>query len=293
MHAGLSASDRLVEIDGRRVHLIDRPGSDPRAMVLVFVHGASGNGRDPDLAFGTAFPRHRKIFVDRPGQGGTARLGRSDAAPDVQAAVVAGVLDRLGIARAIVVGHSWGGSVTAAFGIGHPDRAAGLVFLAPATHPWPGGVDFTYHLTVAPAIGPAFARAVVPWLGRLLMEGALKGVFAPDPVPEGYAEAIGAELVLRPAAFRANAEDVHDLHGHVTRLSPHYREIAAPTLIVTGDRDPIVLADIHSAGLARDIAGARLVTLPGIGHMPHHAARARVVAEIEALIAEVEATAAE
>jgi len=279
----------FVEIDGRRVHLFDRRGGDSTAPVLVFVHGASGNGRDPLFAFADAFPRHRAIFVDRPGQGFTARLGRGDAAPDAQAAVIAGVLDRLGVARAIVVGHSWGGSVAAAFGVTHPSRTAGLVFLAPATHPWPGGVDFTYHLAVVPGLGRAFVGAVVPWLGRLLMPGALRGVFAPDAVPEGYARAIAAELVLRPAAFRANAEDVHDLHGHVTRLSPRYREISAPTLIVTGDSDPIVLADIHSAGLARDIAGARLVMLAGIGHMPHHAARARVVAEIERLIAEVEA----
>ena len=57
----------------------------------------------------------------------------------------------------------------------------------------------------------------------------------------------------------------------------------------TGSRDPIVLNDIHAAGLVRDIAGARLVELEGRGHMPHHAATDRVAAEIAALAARVEA----
>ncbi len=282
---------RFVEVGPRRVHVIDLEGTEPSAPVLVFVHGASGNGRDPLLAFGDHFQRHRRLFVDRPGQGWSTRLGRGDAAPDVQAAVLAGLLDRLGIDRAIVVGHSWGGAVTAAFGVGHGERTAGLVFLAPATHPWPGGIDGSYRLTMMPGIGRLFTDLAVAPVGRAMMGRALQGVFAPDPVPEGYARAIGAELVLRAAAFRANAEDVHDLLGHVRRLSTRYGEIAAPTLIVTGDRDPVVLREIHSAGLARDIVGARLVTLAGIGHMPHHAARERVVAEIEALIRLVETAA--
>jgi pimeloyl-ACP methyl ester carboxylesterase len=204
--------------------------------------------------------------------------------------VIADVLSAKGIDRAIVVGHSWGGSVAAAFGVHHRDRTAGLVFLAPATHPWPGAViDILYRLSAAPVAGALLDRVAVPIVGRLMIDRSIAGVFAPDPVPENYRREIGADLVLRPEEWRANAEDVYRLHGHVSDLAPRYREIDAPTLIVTGTRDPIVRADIHAEGLARDIAGSRLVRLEGVGHMPHHAARDRVVAEIERLIGEVEA----
>lgn len=282
------AVTRDLDLAGRRVRLIDRPGADATAVPLLFVHGASGNRRDPFLAFGDHLIRHRALFVDRPGQGGSSRHGRADAAPDAQAAVLAAVLDRLGIARAVVIGHSWGGSVAAAMAVVRPERVAGLVFLAPATHPWPGGVDATYRIATAPAIGAAFCRLVVPLVGPTLMPAAIRSVFAPDPVPADYAEIVATRSVLRPAAYRANAEDVADLHGHVRRLSAHYGAIAVPTAIVTGTRDPIVLREIHSAGLARDIAGARLVELEGLGHMPHHAATERVVAEIAMVIARVE-----
>lgn len=280
----------LVRLGHRTVHLIDRPGSDSSAPAIVFVHGASGNARDPALAFTDAFPRHRLIFLDRPGHGWSSRHGSEDAAPAAQAAVVAELLEEKGIERAVVVGHSWGGSVAAAFGVHHREATAGLVFLAPATHPWPGAViGPLYRIAARPIAGALLRHVAVPTIGRLTIEKSIAEVFAPDPTPENYRAAIGADLILRPEEWHANAEDVFRLHGHLSELSPRYGEIDAPTLIVSGTDDPIVRADIHAEGLARDIPGARLVWLEDIGHMPHHAARDRVVEEIEELIREIEA----
>ena len=54
--------------------------------------------------------------------------------------------------------------------------------------------------------------------------------------------------------------------------------------IVTGDSDAIVAPAIHAYALARDIPGARLTVLPGIGHMPHWSAPEAVVAAIERVV---------
>ncbi|MGO8126822.1 alpha/beta fold hydrolase, partial [Rhizobium ruizarguesonis] len=58
---------------------------------------------------------------------------------------IARLMEKRGIEKEIIVGHSFGGAITAAFGLRHPDKTAGLLFLAPATHPWPGGIDWYYH----------------------------------------------------------------------------------------------------------------------------------------------------
>ncbi len=84
----------------------------------------------------------------------------------------------------------------------------------------------------------------------------------------------------RPWHFRANAEDVAALAGHVARLSKRYGAIRAPTAIVTGDRDTIVTPEIHSAGCAAEIQGATLRLLANVGHSPHHAAPEAVIEAI-------------
>ena len=48
------------------------------------------------------------------------------------------VLDRLGVDRVILVGHSWGGLLALTFALDYSHRVAGLVVIAPPTHPWLG-----------------------------------------------------------------------------------------------------------------------------------------------------------
>ena len=75
--------------------------------------------------------------------------------------------------------------------------------------------------------------------------------------------------MLRPWHFLANAEDVVDFEAHVRACSRATGKVRAPTAILTGDRDQVVYADIHSFGCHRDIPGATLNVIQGLGHSPH------------------------
>ena len=161
-----------------------------------------------------------------------------------------------------------------------PEFVRGLVLVAPVSHPWPGGVAWYYTLAASRALGPLFRRLIVLPAGLATMSAGVRGVFDPNPTPPDYIAKTRLPLVLRPKHFKANAEDVVDLEAHVAALSPRYGAIGAPTAIVTGDSDGIVYAHIHSAGCARDIPGATLTTLSGVGHSPHHSAPESVVAAI-------------
>ena len=112
------------------------------------------------------------------------------------------------------------------------------------------------------------------------MPGGVRSVFEPGPTPENYIERTRLPLVLRPWHFRANAEDVVDIEGHVAVLSKRYGAIRAPTAIVTGDRDSVVYAHIHSVGSARDIPGRACSVLAGVGHSPHYSAPDAVIEAI-------------
>ncbi|GEO86093.1 MULTISPECIES: alpha/beta fold hydrolase [Alphaproteobacteria] len=273
----------LTDVGGFSLHALHVPANaDASLPPIVFIHGASGNLRDQATAFlGPLEGRAELLFVDRPGHGYSQRGGPDTAYPDGQAAAVARLMEQRGIDRAIIVGHSFGGAIAASFGVLYPEKTAGLLFLAPASHPWPGGVDWYYRLASTPLVGPLFCHTVALHAGKARLDAATRTVFAPNPCPHDYVQHTAPALVLRPAAFRANATDVANLHGYVSRFAKRYREIKAPTVIVTGGSDAIVLEEIHARGLARDIEGSELVWIKGLGHKPDYLARDLAIAAIE------------
>jgi pimeloyl-ACP methyl ester carboxylesterase len=272
---------RLVPVGEHAIHVVERGAPDAPALVLI--HGASGNFRDLDEPLGARLAqRWRVVLVDRPGHGSSTRPETREAgSPDAQARMIAAALRSVGVERAVVVGHSFGTAVAVALALEAPELVRGLVLVAPATHPWGGGgVSWHNRFVAGTPLGWAFSWILPYPVGTLTIDHILPAVFRPNPVPDGYAERIGARLVLRPAAFRANARDVADLLGHVERLQPRYAEIAAPALVVAGAHDPIVRNDIHVTGLLRDLRFARAVTLD-TGHMPHWGESARLTEEID------------
>ncbi|MDU0363672.1 alpha/beta hydrolase [Rhizobium sp. 25PS6] len=249
---------------------------------LVFIHGASGNLLDQVVAFRAALEgRAEMLFVDRPGHGYSERGGPENAFPSGQADAIARLMEKRGIEKAIIIGHSFGGAITAAFGLRHPDKTAGLLFLAPATHPWPGGIDWYYHVATVPIVGWLFNHAIVVPLGLSRLERGTLNVFRPNPRPADYIEKTGPSLVLRPSAFHNNAADFKRLLAYVKEQSLLYSQITAPTVIITGDRDEIVWEHLHSRGLARDISGSELITVSGVGHKPDYLATDVAVAAME------------
>ena len=283
IEAGTPNIGELTDVGGFRLNALHVPaGPDADLPPIVFIHGASGNLRDQAGAFLEPLRgRAELLFVDRPGHGYSECGGSGNDTPDGQANAIARLMNEKGIARAIIVGHSFGGAITASFGVLHPEKVEGLVFLAAATHPWPGGVDWYYHLASAPIIGPIFCHTLALHAGMMRIEAATEHVFAPNPRPETYLEGTGPALVLRPSAFGSNARDVAGLHAYVTAFWPRYREIVRPTVIITGDADEIVLEEIHSKGLARDIAGSELVWIEGLGHKPDYIVTDIVIAALE------------
>lgn len=282
----------FLPVDGINIHYIDIPANnDPELEPMVFIHGASGNARDLMGAFGEILRgRGRMIFVDRPGAGYSERGSNEYANPARQGELIAGLMTQLGIERAVIVGHSLGGAIAAAMAIEHPEKVAGLVFLAPATHVWPGGgVTWYYDITNLPLLGRLFSETLAVPFGQLLYRSAVKGVFRPNRVPPDYDERSATKLILRPANFRHNARDVGALFGAVEKMSRRYCEITTPAVIISGDSDDVVSTEIHSTSLNRDIAGSRLVVLAGMGHTPAYAATGRVIAEIEELNREISA----
>lgn len=277
---------QFMEIDGARIHYVHVPGPPkPDLPPIVFIHGASANLKDQMLPLRPLLEgRAEMLFLDRPGYGWSTRGAAANATQPGQAATIAAMMDKLGIKDAIIVAHSFGGSTATAFALEQRQKTRGLLFLSAATHPWEGGrTSWYYHLVDTPVIGWLFSETVTLPAGNGRMAGATECVFAPNPVPENYAASASIPLVLRPAAFRANATDVQSLYPYAMKNAGRYKDIQAPTVIISGNRDTVVYEEIHSVGLKRDIPGAELVWVDNLGHKPDWIAPDLVVAAIEKL----------
>jgi pimeloyl-ACP methyl ester carboxylesterase len=252
----------------------------------VLIHGAAANLYDLDYALGERLSRrHRVLQIDRPGHGWSSpRIGQDGGSPRGQAGLVHEALQRMGVGPAVLVGHSWGGALAAAYAIDYPQHVAGLVLLAPVAYPWKGGLPWFYELGATPVAGPAFAHLFALPIGWLLAPAAVRLAFSPQVPPAEYREHSAALLSLRPSEFLATAREVAGLKTFVGQAE-RYATITVPTVIVAGNRDAIVPPQLHAQALTAALPRARLVMLPGVGHMPHYAATERV-AELVAEIAD-------
>ena len=199
----------------------------------------------------------------------------------MQGRLIAQALKTIGVQRAIIVTHSLAGVVGLNMALDQRDVMQGLVLVSPVSHPWPGGIDWTYRIGANPVFGPLFAHLLVMPAGLARLPAAVAGVFAPAPVPPGFFGDTVAPLVLRAPEFCDNAQDVAVLHAFVIAQAPRYPQIRLPVAIITGDTDAVVLRHIHSDGSARDIPGATLQVIKGEGHAPHFGHAADVVVAVD------------
>ncbi|KDB02852.1 hypothetical protein U879_14990 [Defluviimonas sp. 20V17] len=248
---------------------------------LILIHGASGSARE--FTFGLMDRlkgRYRVIAFDRPGLGWSDDMGKTTRSPLGQVKVLQAAAARLRVHRPVILGQSYGGAVAMAWALAAPDEVAALVIVSGATHPWSGGLGGWYRLMKALPLRPLLPALVSAWATEDLTQRALSAIFAPDEMPEGYAEHIAASLSLRRATLAANAGQVNALRSNLRDMAPRYPRLPMPLEIVHGTADAIVPIGVHAEHLVRQVQGANLTRIEGAGHMPHHTHPDIVIAAI-------------
>jgi pimeloyl-ACP methyl ester carboxylesterase len=221
---------------------------------------------------------HRVISIDLIGHGGTAAPASGYSIPR-QAALVAAVLDQLGVDRVTVIGHSMGGEVATALAERNPARIERMILIdSPPT------ADTTFtpltQLYLDPMVGQLLARLQTD---DALRRGLEQG-FAPGfPVPSAFV----ADLKqLTYTAFRS----AHDESIAYRKAKPPYQRIAAlqpvpPLLAIFGAQDAIVPP--ATAKLFEHVPGAQVVMIEGAGHSPMVEAPEKTLALIRKFLSAV------
>ena len=279
------AQGEMVEVAGATLNVVELGPRDAPGPPLVLIHGASSNLKAMQQPLGDLLAgRHRVILIDRPGHGWSTRVREEDSTPAIQTKRIDAALEKLGVGPAIFVVHSWAGALGARLALDYPTRVAGLVMLAPVAYPWTGGVGWYNDVVTTPVIGPLLAYTITLPLGYFLTRPGARHAFLPQTMPENYVRDTATLLLLRPREFLANARDLVTLKAAVREQSTRYGEIRVPTVVIAGDADTTVWPAIHSRPFAAAVPNAKLIMLPGVGHIVQNAAPELVMREIDAMI---------
>jgi len=238
--------------------------------VVMALHGAMG-GYDQGVllarAIGPADCRY--IAVSRPGYLGTPLGGRES--PEAQADLCAALLDALGIGQVTAMAISGGGPCALHFALRHKDRCQGLVLVSTCGGRIETPLPPAYHLLQWMVRWPALAR----WMRkkatrdleraarRSVTDAALREAMLRDPGTRALFEALTASTADRlPLRFPGTRNDIA-----VTRAREYpLEDVAVPTLVVHGARDPHVPFARHAQALATRIPDAALLAAEGGEH---------------------------
>jgi pimeloyl-ACP methyl ester carboxylesterase len=252
-------------LHGKRV-AFRRMGAGP---TLVLIHGITNSSQSWEPAMRLLARDFDVIAPDLPGHGESDRQ-RGDHSLGGHACVMRDLLHVLEIERATVVGHSLGGGVAMQFAYQFPDMVERLALVGS------GGLGREVSPLIRSAALP-FAEQVLPLLtARPLIEAGtlvagLAGRLGFKPgadlaeVSRGVASLGDTE---RRAAFvRTVRSVISPLGQRVTATDRLYLAADLPTLIVWGDRDPIIPVD-HGRGAHALLPNSRLEIFEGAGHFP-------------------------
>jgi len=274
---------KYAEINGIRICYTDDGDGDE---ALILVHGLSGSLYNWKNSVARFSPEYRVITIDLPGHGNSERRNDIEYGIPLYADIIKGLMDHLGIEKAVIVGVSMGGHTACYFAWKYPERVRAAVLVDAA------GLDTNFPYLarylaenhtelVARAITKSTREAARRHQKSLIEQltqkdgkhgGALPMFWdASKPTAREWIEFNAAYMDKfiwtneYPKYSLALVESSASILN--TIMTDKLGEIRAPTLVIWGEHDGMV--DIENAyRFARGIPDAFLAIIEDCGHVP-------------------------
>src|SRR6186997_1185696 len=234
-----SDHSRFVDVDGIRVHY--QEAGEPKAPALVLIHGFASS----TLVWSKVFLKlaeagYRVIALDMLGYGYSAKPRNGEYTIAGQAKLLMRLLDALGIARAVIVGSSYGGAVAATCALDYPERVEKLVLVGAVSNNRPLAYKLM-RVFGSPVVGDVVSPLLIG--SRRLLRRRMKRVYDRHSWVLDERRVDARHLPLRAAGTqRAIIRTVRSWDAE--RIARDARLIRQPTLLLWGDNDiEIPLAD--------------------------------------------------
>lgn len=263
----------MVEVSGQRLHARDTGPKDRPAIIMLHGFGSSLHTWEP---WARELQReYRVIRFDLPGSG----LSEPDPTGEYTDArtmqILAALMDRLGVARASLIGNSIGGRIAWTFAALNPERVAKLVLISPDGFESPG-IAYGEKPEV-----PVAVKLMRYFLPKALLRKNLEAAY-------GNPEALSNEtvdryydLMLAPGVRGAMIARMEQTVR--TDPEPLLRNIPAPVLLVWGEKDALIPFS-NAADYARALPDSRIASFPGLGHVPQEEAPAKSLVPVRTFL---------
>ena len=245
----VSKPGRLVDIDGYRVHVVER-GQGP---ALLLIHGFGAQTYSFRAVTPLLSKDFRCIAVDLKGYGYSERTTKTDLSRTGQVRMLRKLLDELGVKSAVVLGHSMGGGIAQRFAATHPEMTRALIIAA--------SVLGDEHAPTW-AMPRWLFRPLMPLMAKLTASRLIQLAYEDRSVltPEVRAE------YLRPAHIVGSRDGL--MAGmHATSADPKFdrRRLTMPILLLEGECDRVIRRRVTNE-LSRRLPQAKRVVVEGAGH---------------------------
>lgn len=252
-------TESRVTVDGLHTTLLQ--AGDPEASeAVVFVHGNPGPARDWRDLVGAVGEFARAVAWDFPGYGAADKPEGFDYTVDGYATFLHDALDTLGIERAHLVLHDFGGPWGLRWGVDHPERFASVVLINTGAL-----VGYRWHWAArvwrTPVLGElCMATTTRPAMHLVLKQGNPRGL------PKEYVDRMydDYDTATRKAVLKLYRATTPEGMGD---MSPRLRALDRPALVVWGAQDPYI--SVEQAELQREsFPSVEVHVLADSGHWP-------------------------
>ena len=258
-----SEHSRFIEVEGVRVHY--QEAGEREAPPVILIHGfCASTFVWSDVLLPIAEAGFRVIVPDLAGFGFSEKPRDGEYTIDAQARLIVGLMDKLGIEKAMLVGSSYGGAVASLCALDYGERVERLV-LVDAVINDDAKRQPLLQLAAAPLMGDVISPVLLSTY--TLTRWRMRKVYGQ-----------GATWLLEDERMRAHHRPLRAANAHravlrtlrrwnASRVEREAHRIQHPTLLIWGEDDLDIPLE-HGRRMFDAISNSRLIVFRRCGHLP-------------------------